>query len=279
MSDLLRDRRCRLLVGSRVYESAGGPGGDGLRVTFTVERSTQRQPNTAQIDVYNLGRDAGETLVRGASVQLVAGYAATAEVIFAGEIIRTVVDRSSPPDSVHSIVCADGLTAWRRSISTSLRGARPLRDVVREVASSMGLTVRPETLAQISGTSRRGVVLRGQASEALETVLRSAGYEWSVQDGALQVLRTGAATAEVASVLSPDSGLVGSPERLYRSVGTREIADGWRVVSLMQPRIRPGRRVRVESRDVIGTFRARRVVHEGDSHEASPWTTTVELSG
>ena len=255
-------RRWKLQVGTRSW--------DGLRVVFSVDRSLTKAPNPASISVYNLS-DASRGLLsdKGVTVQLSAGYEDTAEVLFTGTL-RRAQHRKDGADIVSEIFAADGQAAWNSTVNAVVGGDRALRDVVRDLATAMGLKVQPSTLAAISGTTRGGTVLRGYAHRDLDILLRSAGYEWSVQDEALQVLRSGAALATDAVKLDEDTGLVGWPEPL-------EKGKGYTAVSLLQPRIQPGRSVVLRSRVAEGVFRVRRVTHAGDTHSPSNWTSTAEL--
>ena len=243
----------------------------GLRVQFQVRRSLRKRPNLARsIRVYGLDLDTiGAIATKGALVQLTAGYEDTAEVIFTGQLSRFEVVNEGA-DSVVEITARDGGSAWQSTVSRAFGGATTLRSVVETLAADMGLTVAPGTLSGIGGSTRKTTVMRGYARDTLDVVLRSAGYEWSIQDGALQVLRNGAALSRSAVVLSPETGLVNEPKAL-------EKGRGWIVESLMQPKIRPGRTVLLSSRRAAGTYRATIVEHAGDTHSAQPWTTTVEL--
>lgn len=243
----------------------------GLRVVFSVRRSLRKRPNLARsIRVYGLDLDTiGAIATRGALVQLTAGYEGTAEVVFTGQLSRFEVVQDGS-DSVVEITAQDGGAAWQRVVSRAFGGATTIRSVVETLAGDMGLTVAPGTAALLTGSTRKTTVMRGFARDTLEITLRSAGYEWSIQDGALQVIKTGAALSRTAVVLSPETGLVGEPKAL-------EKGRGWMVESLLNPKIRPGRTVLLKSKRATGAYRATIVTHDGDTHSAKPWTTKVEL--
>lgn len=252
-----------LRVGDREWE--------GLRIAFDVRRSLRKKPNIAKsIRIYGLNVDnIGEVMTKGALVQLTAGYTSTADVIFSGQLSRAQVVRQGA-DLAVDITARDGGAAWQRVVSRSVNSSAALRSVVADIASDMGVTVDPATLKGITGSARGSMILRGYARDSLDVVLTAAGYEWSVQDGALQVVRAGASLQNAAVVLSPDTGLVSEPMAL-------EKGRGWTARALMQPRIRPGRIVLLKSKRVTGAFKASVVEHAGDTHSPSRWTTTIEL--
>ena len=257
------------LFGRRVVLRVGDGEWRDLRVVFAVRRSVRKRPNLARgIRVYGLARDTiGAVMIKGAFVQLSAGYEDTAEVIFSGQLDRAQVIHEGA-DMCVEITARDGGAAWQRTVSRTFGGSSTIRSVVNALAVDMGLTVAPT--AAITGSTRRSVVMRGYARDTLDIMLRSAGYEWSIQDGALQVVRVGAAVAGTAVVLSPETGLVSEPKAL-------EKGRGWVVESLMQPKIRPGRVILLRSGTAEGYYRATIVEHEGDTHSPQPWTTRAEL--
>ncbi len=259
----LFDRRVVLRIGDLEWTD--------LRVVFSVRRSTRKRPNLARaIRVYGLSRDTvGSVMAPGSLVQLSAGYATTAEVVFTGQLTRAQVLREGP-DLVAEITARDGGTAWQASASRVFGGSVTVASAVASLASDMGLAVSASTLGSITGSTRRTVVARGYARDALDDLLRAAGYEWSIQDGALQVLQVGQALANTAVVLSAGTGLVNEPQPM-------EKGRGWVVQSLMQPKIRPGRVVVLESVRASGAYRCTVVEHNGDTHSAQPWTTVAEL--
>lgn len=260
----LWDRRCLLQIGDRQWDS--------LRVVFRVERSLTKSPNRAEIAVYNLSPETiGRLNKPGQTVRLTAGYRETAEVIFSGDLQRIQVQRQGA-DVECQIIARDGGLAWQRAVSAGLSGSDlSLAGAVQRIATAMQLQVSQATRDALAGRRlRRATAMHGQASQSLDVLLRSAGYEWSIQDGALQVLQTGSALAERAVLLSTSTGLVDSPVQAERG-------SGWVATSLLQPKIRPGRTVRLQAERGSGDYRAVRVVHSGDTHNATPWNTEIEL--
>ena len=58
-----------------------------------------------------------------------------------------------------------------------------------------------------------GLSYFGSARTLLDKVTKGSDSEWSIQNGNLQVIKTGMVTTRQGIVLAADSGLVGSPER------------------------------------------------------------------
>ncbi len=102
--------------------------------------------------------------------------------------------------------------------------------------------------------------------------------EWSVQNNELQVTLLDTPTNDVAILISPDSGLLGAPERRTDQGTPRSPSqkDGWIIRSLLQPTIEPRSRIVVESETVSGTFQVKELQHVGDTH-SQDWTTIMAI--
>lgn len=277
-------RTWRVQVGPLVVE-------EPLRVGFEIERTARSTPNSATVRLYNLG-DESRSAVENAAEGLVvveAGYRGERRQIFRGAVVRaraggrgsgaagpTTLERDGA-DSVLTVEAHDGGVEYQRArVARSYEPGVAVVTVLRDCAEALGLgegNLREvEAVAALDGgqtTYPEGTVLTGQASRELSRILRSYGLRWSAQHGVVQVTRRGAALQSRAVVLSPTSGLIGSPE-----IGTRGRAT---VRALLSAEVWPGRRVRVESDRLEATLVVRAVKFEGDSH-AEPWYAVAELA-
>jgi hypothetical protein len=80
-------------------------------------------------------------------------------------------------------------------------------------------------------------------------------------------------------VLDSTSGLIGSPAMGSAPTASEKKKGAKPLLtakSLLQPPIRPGRRVRVKSAEYSGDFRAVKVTHDGDTAGGN-WYTDLEL--
>ncbi len=250
-----------------------------LRVQFRVEKTLKRDPNTAEIQISNAAPNTRALFqVRGARVVLQAGYTGTLDVVFVGDVIMAVTTRDGP-DWVTRLQCGDGtrLLAHAR-MTTSYAGGTPLRRVITDAARKL-LTREVDiggAVADVSKQLTQGFVAHGRAADVLDRALEGQGKEWSIQDGRLQVLPAGGTATGGVVLLSPSTGLVGDIEP-GSAEDTKKGRRVLRVKSLLQPQIRPGGRMRIESRGVNGTFRIGKVRHEGDT-SGGAWYTEAEVS-
>jgi hypothetical protein len=159
-------------------------------------------------------------------------------------------------------------------IVASVKRDAKAAEVLELVAKSLGVRDGnlSDAVAKIrsSGVADRyaeGAVFAGQSSRELTEVCRSLGLTWSVQDGALQFLELGQALSGSAILLSPSTGLVGSPTLDGKGVLSAK--------SLIIPDLFPGRLIVVESEGVRGGFRVERTIHTGDTAGVD-WYVEIE---
>lgn len=268
----LRDRRWALQVADLDVS--------GLDMSFRVEKSTKRTPNTAEIRIWNLS-DTSRSIVETGDPRVVilrAGYAEDGNpppVIFLGDVrkARTEIDAV---DVVTIVPGRDGGQAFSDArISKAYPAGAPVARAIRDAVDALG--IGPGNLSEFEARLRLrsggdtfpdGYVAEGPARATLDALIRGTGLRWSIQDGALQVQERGRALATQAVLLTPETGLVGSPSKGEKGIVTARC--------LIQKGLDPGRRVVVESRLVSGEYEIRRVVYEGET-AGQAWYATLEL--
>ncbi len=248
-----------------------------LRVAFKITKTLAKDPNAAEIRVYNLAAATRASLPgKGAKILLHAGYDDTIAQIFLGDA-TFIQHKQEGPDWITTIECGDAAraSAFAR-VSESFGAGVPIGDVVSKIGKATGLDVSglAGVTAGLSGQYTQGYTAHGPAIKELEKVLTAAGYELSIQDGVVQALKPGGVTTETVVVLDSDSGLVGSPE--MGSGDKKASKPVLSAKSLLQPILRPGRRVKLKSRSYTGDFRAIKVEHDGDTAGGN-WYTSLEL--
>jgi hypothetical protein len=112
-----------------------------------------------------------------------------------------------------------------------------------------------------------GIVLSGSVAQELTDFCRSAGLEWSIQDGVLQILDRGQASRGQAIRLSSDTGMVGSP-----SVDVDGILS---VKTLLIPDVRVGSILVVDSARIKGTYRLEKATWSCDT-SSDDWYITMQ---
>ena len=279
----LYDRRCVVLVGrpppdNFVQVTPDALKIDGLRTTFRLVRDDKPEPNTAEIAIYNLSADSRAQLQgKGFRCVLQAGYGDQVEQIFSGEV-RQFDHLRAGVDWVTKLELGDGERAWRHArVAESFNPGTSIADVLKKVvgavASDPGNAL--QVAQRIAGEFSAGYVAHGRAAVELTQLLEPHGYTWSVQDGRMQILGPDEYTADVGPLVSPSTGLVGTPE-----IGAPEKKGGrhtLKLKSLLLPGMRPGQRFELRSAAKTGTFKAKKVSHTGDTFSGD-WYTEIEAN-
>lgn len=266
------------LFGREVAITAGTVKITGLRCAFKVEQTLKPEPNKAEVSIWNLS-EATRASLRGVvvPVTLEAGYVGTRQVVFKGDIAADgVISTRDGPDWVTTLRAGDGEDLYRRTrVQESFAEGTKIKDVLAKLLGKFGDSAKEAFQKAKAGdfsgaldTFVGGAVMSGPAHDELTKLLAANGYTWSFQDGKVQILKAGEANTEPAVLLSSSTGLLGSPE-----IGKGGVL---KFRSLLQPGLRPGRKVKIQSREIHGAFFVvGKVVHTGDTH-GNDWLSEVD---
>lgn len=256
-----------------------------LRMTFKVQKALTKDPNTCELKIYNLSSHTRATLPgTGAKVIIEAGYQGSLAQIFIGDA-RLIEHTKEGSEWVTTLRCGDGERAkqWSR-VATSFGVGTQVAEVIRTIGKATKLDTG--NLANVaagippSEQYTQGYVAYGNAVKELEKALALAGYELSIQDGVILALRPGESTTEEVIELSPETGLIGSPEMAAgeKKEGKNKAAAKpvLKAKSLLQAGFRCGRRVLVKSREHNGLFRVVKLEHSGDT-AGGDFYTSLEM--
>lgn len=251
----------------------------GLRVQFHITKTITKEPNVAEISVSNLNKDSrAKYQDRSSKIVVLAGYEGTLAQIFSGEA-RTIDHEHQGPTWVTKIQCGDGERAYRFAyVNANFGPGTAVPEALKPVLSSLkglGIDVSGalQKAAGIASFLTNGYAAQGQAVKELDSLLQGTGYAWSIQDGVLNFLLPGQALANAVVLLTPTTGLVGSPEH---GSPDKKFGSVLKVKSLLQPEIRPGGTVQIKNtQSADGTYFVEKVVHTGDTH-GGDWYSEFE---
>src|SRR5690554_2036872 len=270
------DRRCAITVGEP--GALGTRVDERFRIRFRVVKSLTTETNVSDVEIYGLGDSLRQQLLEpGLIMQIEAGYASGTEILSLADITRSTVVRM-PPDIVTRLECQDGATELsERKVALSFAPDTPVQRVLDRLAQELALGERA-TGVEVSGVYRQGVTLSTTIGDALDRVTRKAGVTWSIQDRELQILDRIESSQGRGVLLTPATGLLYSPEPIDNPEDStqRRRGFGYRVRSLLNPKIRPGEQLVLESADVEGQFRIDTVEHMGDTR-GNEWYTEAEV--
>jgi len=271
-----------------------------LDLRFKATRTLRPKPNTCEVVIYNLAEQTRGAIAEAAdsTVQIRAGYkglptgnsalaavdaalgsggedSAQAGVVFLGDV-REVRSEYMPPDWETYIEGGDGERAIRtarvnRSFAPGTSVATVLKQLAGDLRANLGNAARAAiATGSLEGAGREflnGVTVSGNAHRELAALAASAGLELSMQDGEIQLLERGLPLQDVSIVLTPDTGLIGSP-----TIGAKGVI---KVRALLNADIVPGRQIEIESAVLSGRFRAERCDYSGDTR-GQDWYVDIE---
>lgn len=255
-----------------------------LRVQFKVEKSLPHgkkpKPNTCDVTITNLAKNTRANLeMKPLVVELHAGYDDVYHFMFGGDL-RFAMTKMDGPNWETLLQLGDGDCHHRWSrVNRTYASGTSVRQILRDVTRSMNMKL-PDDLAKDPALDKKfvhGDVAFGPARDKLTELLAPFGYQWSIQNGALRVLREDRPQPGTYLEISEAQGMIGSPE--FGSPPRSGKPPHMTVRSLLRPEINPGDLVRVVSKIIAGgagDFRIESVTHEGDTH-GDAWETQCEI--
>ena len=272
------DRKAELLVTNS--EGVGASIRDN-RIAFRVFKSDTPDTNSLAVSVYNLAQNSRSLLESTENtITLLCGYAdEELKQVGIGNIAKGLTEYLHP-NVVTSAEAGDGLVTLRETrVQLSYASSVSVRQVIQDIARSMGLEIRPTT-ANFSGQYRQGWAFSGNARDALKQVTDRFNLEYSVQNNELQIVNAKQPASEQVYLISPETGLLGSPQIRDEVLGVQQGAKenaGIDVTLLLNPAIEPASIVSVSAREYENIqYRVKTVEHQGDTRGLE-WYTKLEL--
>lgn len=236
----------------------------GIDCAFEIEKTIKPEPNTCELKIWNLSEDTRAAFeeisprkkfqTKGIPVRIEAGYVDDRAILWLGDL-RNVYSEYDGVDWITTMNAGDGALAYQNSrVNISYGPMTPAETVLRELVRRLGVgegnLAQAIALFRVTGIWKvypNGVVLSGSAARELTDFCRSAGLEWSIQDGTIQILDRGQALRGKAIRVSSDTGMVGSPS--VDNLGVLSVR------TLLIPDVRVGSMLVVDSTRIKGTYR------------------------
>lgn len=238
-----------------------------LRIGFKVEKSLSDKPNKATVKIYNLAiNNRSQVEKTNNAVVIKAGYGQEIDNIFSGDVSKAFTEQDKT-DFITTIESGDGEIAYKTSvIEKSYSKGTDLKSVFSDLINQTGLQI-----GDISGVVNEkllsGLSLSGSVRDQISILSERQNSEWSIQDGAVQIISKGTATKESAILISATTGMIGIPKKRFeKDTSGKDKELGIEVTSLLNGKIKPGRLIRVESKLISGDFKVQKVIHEGDNY-------------
>jgi hypothetical protein len=249
-----------------------------LRLTFDVQKNVKSTPNKATISIYNLSAESRGGFSKGTLVTLAAGYDDLVQNLFLGVVQRATSDRSGS-DIVTKLECGDGEPALTK---TKLDRFFPPNTTVAQIFQACAEAMSLATSANPGGMNAgialgipnsvygRGFLATGLARDTMDYLCKTHGLEWSIQNGALDIIPIGKHAGTEAVLLNGSTGLLGVP-----SLNEKTLTFS----ALLNPGLVPNRLVQIDSLDtrLSGFYKIGSAKYTGDTHE-SKWQADCEAT-
>lgn len=289
----LFDRRMNLVIGFPAsptqnikvpFNTSNALGRDlsGFDVDFTVEKSLKAtEPNTCLIEIFNLNPDSRQSLSGAGklTVKLDAGYKDQVGQIFFAEAHAAWTTRKDANyvtriESADTIARPTGIKNSKKAQPGSIGNVTktfgayvPVKQAFDAIVEQLGVDRGnlTQAMAGAAQISVRTAALIGNAGDRMTDLCRSAGLEWSIQDGVLQILNIGQALSSTKAIeISADTGMIDSP-----SVDSQGVVQ---VKTLLIPGLQPGALVSIDSLFVQkGGYRIEKIRYQGSTYDQAWW--------
>lgn len=272
-----------ILFDRHIVVAVGLPGEQGrswkdLKFTFSVTKTKGKRPNKATVDIYNLSADSRNWCAReGSTIVVRAGYEENPPIILIGDISMVTHERSGK-DMVTKIEAGDGESAYQLGrVNRSWKAGSTNKDVLKGAAAAAGVGIgHVADIDEIAHTG--GYTATGLVRDVLDDICEGVDAEWSIQDNELQIVKRNHGTNQAALKVSSTLGnLIGAPKRKTGKGRNPRRTRGVKFTTLLNPWIRPGRYIQLESREINGFFLVRSVTHSGASFEGT-WYSEIEAT-
>lgn len=260
------------------------------QISFSVRKDNNKDPNQAQITLFNLGDDTvnyiNRSIRNNLAVALAVGYEGQDLVLIFKGTVQWVSDTFDNTDRRTVLHCLDGginiaEARTTRSYPKGTQVKRMIADLVKDLGAIEG-NIHVSSSQTLSSAS----VMCGNTSHYLDNLCRSIDHNFSIQDGSVFITPRSQMSNARSAYISSETGLIGSPEPFHNDIKptqkvtksskkAKKPTDGVKFRCEMNGAILPEKTVWLKSHDYDGAFKVVSVVHTGD-REGRDWITEVE---
>jgi hypothetical protein len=268
----LFNREIRAIVGPAI---GTGIVIENLKMNFKVKKTDSEDPNNLDMEIYNLTENTISKISEENNIIVVeAGYKDenNTEVVYIGDISSVYTSRI-PPDKITYIKAGDGeKNINEKNISVAYGAGVNTNQILNDAARELGLAIKTpiENISKFIPFAN-AFSFGGKVKTLLDNVTESAGLKWSVQNHELKIYDENGSDNRFLISLSPETGLIGSPEKIRIKTRRRtkqKTINGYRIKALLNPKAEPGGLIRVTSRDIDdGQFRIINCNFDADNFE------------
>lgn len=279
VNDLLYLRSAEVIVGPKV-ETTNAPVEPvnarlfKTRINFEVNFDASGNANKAKIKIYNLSEESRTFLEqKNMVVFLNVGYESSGLTnLFFGDIDdkNGIHTERMGSDIITTIEAGDAEKILRRAnIQIGLAAGATNLQVIEMASKKLNVGLSYKTNIE-KLTYQNGFSYSGQVKNLMDEMASKSNFEWSIQNGELLILGRKETDKQEAILVSSNTGLIGFPTKTQDKVIFKMLLD---------PRVRPGRALRLESKIYLeengANIKIDKANFMGDTDEG-PWEVKVE---
>lgn len=250
---------------------------ENLKIKFEIKKSLQLKSNFSRVDIYNLSEKERNAISseQYAFFEMQCGYSEDVGLIkIAQGNVSDVTHYVSAPDVITTIYSKDGFKAIKNNyIQLSFTENTSTKTIIDTIIQKIGLPLRFSNLKPQN--IKNGYSFIGTVSDALQDLAMQYDFEWSIQNGQIQILTKNSSTTLKAFLLSAETGLIGNPNRTIKNKDFEKKEKGeYSVFCLLNPQLEVGDLISIDSNSLKGTFLIKELTHIGDNM-GNEWYTKL----
>jgi hypothetical protein len=251
------------------------------RLSFNITKTeTGNDPNSANLSLYNLSRDTIRKFeAKNVSIILRCGYnpinqSPPTDIIFKGDVIDFSSYKQGE-DFITRVECGDAAKTTKESqVNKSFsEESKTKRDVLKFLVDALKLPIDKESINLVPDSKKNissNLVLSGRAIDSIDSIIKSEGLSWTIQNNKFIVYDSKKKQDESKSVyfINTDTGLISLKRKIESNID---------FTSLIIPTIEPAKLVRIRSEvnNIDNFYRINRVDFDGDTFEGE-WVMRCE---
>lgn len=275
---------------------------EDLNIQFRIRKDSSKDPNKAEITIYNLSDDLVGYLDsaqdQSLSVLFSAGLDGDNRTLFSGTC-EFVEDKWNGPERQTRLIMGDGVISLTTQMSPrSYRAGVKLNTILDDLIQDMNLPKGRVVRFADDEVLNHPMAFNGLVSNNLANLARNTGRKFSVQDGAVFWTVEGARFEDIAYIISEETGMRESPTPKNPNIAKRRLAK-WNAHKHKKPHVKSFREIKedaglvvktelngglvpestvyLQSRTYTGYYKVVYVVHSG-MYEGGDWVSEVGLS-
>ena len=241
-----------------------------LRISFNVEKTDTESANKAEIQIYNLTDDTLNKIGKAGNLVIIkAGYIDEGiNNLFFGNVTYSL-NKKVGTEKILQIQAVDGVNNIQDiNVTVTYNAGTTIQKIFNDMVTLYGLPLTNTNLI-LPGQYVNGFSFTGKVKDALSQVLGRLNLSWTIQNNQLIVIESDKAIERTGLLISPTTGLIGSPEILIDTdtEPTEKPPVKYKIKCLLFPQLFPGVEFKLQSEKVNGTFKIETAKFTGDNYE------------